>query len=215
MPADRGNPMGLTLAAVMTLSQHCAPGIAIEALVPQLKVESHFDPLAIGINHGPVVHARTLPEAVGIATRYIQAGYSVDLGIAQINSRNLRRLGLSVEQAFDPCRSLQAASVVLTENWTNVSATRTGADAISTTWSVYNSGSTSRGFRNGYVDKVWTAASDLVPQMRVMLAANDGGTPPPLSAGQAGGAPEVAAAPPPPRWFYGTANADALVFKSQ
>jgi type IV secretion system protein VirB1 len=210
--------MSLTLAAVMTLSQQCAPGIAIEALVPQLQVESHFDPLAIDINNGPVVHARSLPEAVAIASRYIQAGYSVDLGIAQINSRNLSRLGLTIEQAFDPCRSLAAAQVVLSAFWTNAAPTRSNVDAISTTWSLYNSGSTSRGFRNGYVGKVWSAAADLVPQMRVMLASSDASAPlgaAPLPAGQGGDAPALPHAPQPLRWFYGTANSDALVFKGQ
>ena len=209
--------MSLTLAAVMALSQRCAPGIALEALVPQVQVESHFSELAIGINNGPLVRARSVPDAIDIATRYIRAGYSVDLGLAQINSHNLRRLGLTVEQAFDPCTSLRAAEVVLTENYNAVSDGRTQTDAIEATWSLYNSGSPSRGMRNGYVRKVWTAAATLVPQMQAMLngdqapifAAAD--APAPASVGPPSDSSTVPA--PRPRWIYGTPDTGVIVFK--
>ena len=210
--------MSLTLGAVMALSQQCAPGISLEALVPQVKVESHFNELAIGINNGPQVRARSLPDAVAIATRYIRAGYSVDLGLAQINSHNLRRLGITIEQAFDPCSSLHSAEVVLTENYNSVSVGLTETDAINATWSLYNSGSTTRGMRNGYVRKVWNAAADLVPQMQAML--NGGQTPQfvaaeaPVPIGSGGTAPAPSAAPAPqPRWIYGTPDTGVIVFK--
>ena len=209
--------MSLTLAAVMALSHRCAPGIALEALVPQVLVESHFSELAIGINNGPIVRARSVPDAIDISTRYIRAGYSVDLGLAQINSHNLRRLGLTVEQAFDPCTSLRAAEVVLTENYNAVSDGRTQTDAIEATWSLYNSGSPSRGMRNGYVRKVWTAAATLVPQMQAMLngdqalvfAAADAPAPAPMVAPS--GSSTVPA--PRPRWIYGTPDTGVIVFK--
>ncbi|MEP6866889.1 MAG: lytic transglycosylase domain-containing protein [Novosphingobium sp.] len=217
--------MSLTLGAVMALSQQCAPGIALEAIVPQVHVESHFNELAIGVNNGPKVHARSLAEAVMLATHYIQAGYSVDLGLAQINSKNLRRLGLTVEQTFDACASLRAASVVLAENYSQVSTSRAGVDAINATWSLYNSGSTTRGIRNGYVGKVWTTAADLIPQMRAILGT---GQLPQLSSEPGDASPQVAppdpqgaaSAPlpspqPQPRWIYGTPNTDAIMFKGQ
>lgn len=207
--------MSLTLAAVMALSQRCAPGIALEALVPQVQVESHFSELAIGINNGPVVRARSVPDAIDIATRYIRAGYSVDLGLAQINSHNLRRLGLTVDQAFDPCTSLRAAEAVLTENYNAVSDGRTQTDAIEATWSLYNSGSPSRGMRNGYVRKVWTAAATLMPQMQAML---NGDQTPVLAAADAPapvGAPSDSSTVPAPRprWIYGTPDTGVIVFK--
>ena len=213
--------MSLTLAAVMALSQRCASGIALEALVPQVQVESHFSELAISINNGPLVRARSVPDAVDIATRYIRVGYSVDLGLAQINSHNLRRLGLTVEQAFDPCTSLRAAEVVLTENYNAVSDGRTQTDAIEATWSLYNSGSPSRGMRNGYVRKVWTAAATLVPQMQAMLNGelHEGGAPAFAAADAPGPAPmgapsDSSTVPAPrPRWIYGTPDTGVIVFK--
>ncbi len=209
--------MSLTLAAVMALAQQCAPGIALEALVPQLAVESHFNELAIGINHGPSVQARSLADAVTIATHYIRAGYSVDLGLAQINSHNLGRLNLSVEQAFAPCTSLKAAEDILAENYTNVSASSSGVDAINAAWSLYNSGSTTRGIRNGYVRKVWAAANRLVPQMQAMLNGDVTPSAPILTPATD---PEGGVQAPPPvrptqRWLYGTTDSDAIVFKAQ
>jgi type IV secretion system protein VirB1 len=213
--------MSLILAAVMALSQQCAPGIALEAIVPQVHVESHFNELAIGVNNGPQVRARSLPEAIALATRFIRAGYSVDLGLAQINSKNLRRLGLTIEQTFDPCTSLRAASVVLAENYSQASTSRAGVDAINATWSLYNSGSTTRGIRNGYVGKIWASATDLVPRMRAILGTGQIpqlGEVAPISASPGPQGAASALAPPPPpraRWISGTRNSDAVVFKDQ
>lgn len=212
--------MSLSLAVVMGLAQQCAPGIALEALVPQVQVESHFNELAIGVK-GHSTYARSVPEATAIATRYIQMGLNVDLGLAQINHHNLRRLGMSVSDAFDPCTSLRAASIILSENWQTANASYSGTDAINATWSLYNSGSTSRGIRNGYVGKIWKAANDLVPQMQAMMGS---GQIPPVDLAQADApqapsdseeaAPAPPAAPPPqPRWVYGTPDTGALVFK--
>jgi type IV secretion system protein VirB1 len=210
--------MSLTLAAVMALSQQCAPGIALEALIPQVEVESHFSELAIGINNGPLVRAKSTSEAVEIATRYIRKGYSVDLGLAQINSHNLRRLGLTVGQAFDPCTSLRAAEIVLTENYNTVSEGRSQAEAIEATWSLYNSGSSTRGVRNGYVSKVWTAAASLVPRMQAMLSR--GQDPQSIAADAPGSTSPAEAAPnpssvPEPQagWIYGTPDTGVIIFK--
>jgi type IV secretion system protein VirB1 len=53
-----------------------------------------------------------LADAVAIVRRYVAAGYSVDIGLGQINSRNLAHLGVSIEQAFEPCTNLGLASRV-------------------------------------------------------------------------------------------------------
>lgn len=212
--------MSLTLAAVMGLAQHCAPGIALEAMIPQVQVESHFNELAIGIK-GRSISAKSVAQAAQLATSYIAAGYSVDLGLAQINSHNLNRLGMSVQDAFDPCTSLSAASVILTENYQAASVSYAGIDAINVAWSLYNSGSTTRGFHNGYVQKIWTAANGLLPQMRQLLApgqplptqiADAAPAPGPSDSEGAAPAPSEAEAPKP-RWFYGSADTGVIVFK--
>jgi hypothetical protein len=64
------------------------PACAIEAVV---QVESRNDPLALHVNRLPVQPppARDLDDAVRTAEAFIARGYSVDLGLMQVNSRNL------------------------------------------------------------------------------------------------------------------------------
>src|SRR3546814_7137337 len=82
------------------------------------------------------------------------AGYSVDLGLGQINSRNMRWLGLTLETVFDPCKNIEALGRVLTQNYIKAIAGRDPQTALRIALSLYNTGSSSRGFRNGYVAKV-------------------------------------------------------------
>jgi type IV secretion system protein VirB1 len=149
------------VAALTALAQQCAPEVATEAVVPLVMTESGGDDLSINVNRGPRVHASTVADAAALARRYISAGYTVDVGLAQVNSANLARLGVTIEQAFERCTNLRLASAVLQEGFGLASRHYTGLDAISATYSLYNTGTLTRGFRNGYVDRVWTAASDM------------------------------------------------------
>lgn len=154
----------LELAAVLSLSVACAPTVAPQTLAAIAHVESGFDPLAIGVNRGgtPPRRARNAAEAVFIATRLINRGANIDLGLAQINSANLHWLGLSVAEAFEPCRNLAAAGTVLQAGY-RPSGDTPGArqDALRIALSRYNTGDARRGFRNGYVGKVERAAQRL------------------------------------------------------
>ena len=92
--------------------------------------------------------------AAGTAQRYVAAGYSVDLGLGQINSRNMPWLGLTWETVFDPCTNVAALGRVLTANYNSAKAGRDPQAALRVALSMYNTGSQTRGFRNGYVAKV-------------------------------------------------------------
>jgi type IV secretion system protein VirB1 len=98
-------------------------------------------------------------EAVAEAGRLVAAGRDIDLGLGQINVRNLRALGMSVEDAFDPCRNLQAAGRVLADGyWRGVTRAGPGQPALRIALSLYNTGHLRRGFANGYVARVSAAA---------------------------------------------------------
>ena len=146
-------------------------------------------------------------EAVALATRWINAGYSVDLGIAQVNSRNLGWTGLSISSAFEPCANLAAAAEILEQGYARASREATGLDAISRTFSLYNTGDTATGFRNNYVQRVWRAASVVLPQIR--------SAPPPGQAAATGQADSLAvsAAPPAPTFVVGRADPSVLIFR--
>lgn len=161
--------MILELATVVALARQCAPSVAAETLVSLVHTESKFDPNAIGVNAKGVraPAAADKASAIAAAKSLIARGYNIDLGLGQINSANLRWLGLSVEDTFDPCRNLAAAARVLATNYTSVARPgRSTNDAIATAMSMYNTGSRSAGFRNGYVRKVYTSSSIIVPAMR-------------------------------------------------
>lgn len=198
--------MILALPVVLALAQQCAPGVAPEAMLSLVQVESRFDPLAINVNRVGRINAVSVSDAVAKATKWIAAGYSVDLGIAQVNSRNLRWSGISIAQAFEPCANLTASAKILAEDYAHASLEASGIDAISRTFSMYNTGNTIAGFRNNYVARVWSAASQLVP----------GVTPPGQTAAAAGpssGAANLPSSKPASAWVTGPADTSVLVFK--
>ena len=174
------------VAALTVLVQQCASEVATEAVVPLIVTESGGDDLAINVNRGPRVRAASIAEGAALVRRYMAQGYTVDVGLAQINSANFARLGVSVEQAFDPCTNLRLASSLLQEGYGLASRHYSGLDAISATYSLYNTGTLTRGFRNGYVGRVWSAASG----MGTIQAA------PPISVASAVTAPATSAAKP-------------------
>lgn len=135
--------MLLSAVFVAQLAAQCAPQIASETLLAVAKTESAFDPLAIHDNTDKRSYEpQDTAEAISIARRLFDARHSFDAGLMQINSRNFAILGVTLESAFDPCKSLNAAATLLSA------------------FSRYNTGSPSRGYKNGYVRRVMTAAAE-------------------------------------------------------
>jgi type IV secretion system protein VirB1 len=158
--------MALTLAAALALAAQCAPSVAPETLLSVVQVESRFDPLAIGVNGAPriSVDPTSVDDAVAKAAALIKAGRNIDLGLAQINSKNLSWLGLSLAEVFEPCTNLRAAARILQDGYGRSDAARVGEQAaLKTALSYYNTGHPARGFTNGYVAKVASAAERIVP----------------------------------------------------
>lgn len=153
--------MLIALAEAVLLAERCAPSVAPSTLMAIVRVESGFNPLAIGVNGSPrlTVKSTNRADATRQAAALIATGRSIDLGLAQINSKNLARLGLSVEASFDPCRNLAAAARVLQDSYQRSDPEQVGAQpALLQALSYYNTGHPRRGFNNGYVAKVTAAA---------------------------------------------------------
>jgi type IV secretion system protein VirB1 len=141
----------------VALAQQCAPSVAHQTLAAIVKSESAFRPFAIGVNGGArlVRQPDNKPEAVATATWLLANGYAIDLGLGQVSSANLGNTGLTVEDAFDPCKNLAAAGAILQRNYQAASARVTGEQAVlQAALSAYNTGSFTRGLANGYVQKV-------------------------------------------------------------
>jgi type IV secretion system protein VirB1 len=127
-------------------------------MVAIVRVESGGNTLAIRDNtidrtYDPV-DAR---EAESWANQLLALGHSLDLGLAQVNSANLPRLGLSVHQAFDPCANLHGGAQILSEDYA-AAAGRFGAGqfALRRALGAYNSGSLFAG--QSYVNEILAAA---------------------------------------------------------
>jgi type IV secretion system protein VirB1 len=118
----------------VAMLEQCAPQIAPVTMSAIVQQESGGNPLVLHDNtSGKSYRPATVADAARIARELIAQGHSVDIGLAQINSKNLPRLGLGVDQVLDPCANLHAAQTVLMEGWK-----RSGD--LRATLSVYNTG---------------------------------------------------------------------------
>ena len=137
----------------------CAANIAPVTLEAVIQVESRGNPLALYVNGSAAQphHATDAKEAAELARSYIAQGYSVDLGLTQVNSRNLAELGYTVEQVLDdPCTNIRAGAAVLTADYAAVVRTHgEGQAALEAALSAYNTGDFHRGFENGYVARYY------------------------------------------------------------
>lgn len=137
----------------------CVPWVAVSTIQAIIQVESDGDPLALAANrHGKAVRLRPvdLAEAVSLAKVEIAAGHTVDIGLMQLNSANLKPLGISIEQAFNPCANLRAGAEILTAAYERAKRGQgEGQAALRAALSAYNTGDLTRGFHNGYVARYY------------------------------------------------------------
>ena len=138
--------------------EQCSINTHPETVKAIIRVESGGNPLAIGVNYGGgrAQRPRSQDEAIQIANSLIASGKNIDMGLMQINSANLRRLGLTTETIFDPCTNIRAGTQILSVNYANaVRAHGRTEAALKAALSTYNTGNMTRGFRNGYVARYY------------------------------------------------------------
>lgn len=160
----------------LTLVQQCAPWAAPQTMASIVRKESGFNVLAIGINGGAKLARQPVNKAEAVATAnwLIAHRYNVDLGLGQINMKNLSRLGLTLDDAFDGCKNISAAARLLSWNYDAAKAKIAGDQAaLLAAISTYNTGNMKSGFSNGYVRDVVANAGRVIP---VDANARDGQT---------------------------------------
>lgn len=160
----------------------CAANVAPATLEAIIAVESRGDPIAIHVN-GLASQPRrpaNIAEAARIAKAYIKAGYSVDLGLMQVDSRNLAALGDTVEQVLDPCTNIHSGGTMLTADYaTAARALGPGQRALQAALSAYNTGDFERGFANGYLARYYGPGATMsVARVVTTPARVNGGGPP-------------------------------------
>lgn len=144
------------------LAQQCAPMVAPHTMVNIVRVESGFNPFAIGVVNGRLERQpRNIDEAIATARALEKAGLNFSLGAAQVNRYNLAKYNLDYASAFDPCQNLRAGSSIFKD--CHDRARRNAADAktaVAMALSCYWSGNFTAGFKpesrdqSSYVSKV-------------------------------------------------------------
>jgi type IV secretion system protein VirB1 len=142
----------------LALIMACAPNVAPSTIKEIVRVESGYNPVALNVNKRNGIgyplpkKIKSTREAVRASHAAIAAGHTVDMGYMQINSSNLKKLGYTVEDMFDPCKNLAAGAKIL-ENAYLEALRKYGNQqaALRAALSIYNTGDHRRGFSNGYV----------------------------------------------------------------
>ena len=136
----------------------CAPLIAPDTALAVIAVESGGNPYAIGVIGASLQRQpRNAAEAVATVTALDAAGWNYDLGVAQINKKNLAKYGLDFRSAFDACRNVQAMQSILGDCYQRASKTAPQQHALRQAFSCYQSGNFQTGFQHGYVGRVVAA----------------------------------------------------------
>jgi len=159
----------MDITTFMALATACAPQVDAGTARALVAVESGFNPHAIGVVGGALMRQpRHRAEALATARALQAGGWDFSLGLAQINMRNVERLGLGIDGAFDPCANLAAMQAILGECFERAlprepSEASVGQRALRRALSCYYSGNFVTGFRHGYVRRVAAAAAQPSP----------------------------------------------------
>lgn len=150
----------------IALAQQCAPSVHPQTMAAVARVESGFNPFAIGVVGGRLVRQPVnKAEAVATAKSLEQNGFNFSMGLGQVNRYNLPKYGLDYETAFEPCENLKVGAAILSECFARAKKTLASDQAaLQAAFSCYYSGNFSTGFRSdfqgqpSYVAKVLSSA---------------------------------------------------------
>lgn len=89
--------------------------VQLETLAGVVSLESKFLPFAIRLNSGEPLPSQpsSKGEAIELATSLIADHQDIQIGLGGIGTKELRKLNLSVSDAFDPCQNLKATATLL------------------------------------------------------------------------------------------------------
>lgn len=154
------------------LATKCAPGVSSQTLAPIVKVESHFNPYAIGVVGGRLERQpANKEEAVATAKALDAAGHKYSAGMGQVFRGNWAAYGLTTETVFEPCGNLRASSGIFESCHTRAKAEFPNEQlALQAAYSCYYSNNFTTGFKPdfagqpSYVQKVMLSAAELESQ---------------------------------------------------
>lgn len=145
----------LVLAALLA---QCAPLVHPHTAAALIATESTANPNAIGVVGGQLLRQpRNRAEALATVAALEANGWDYSAGLAQINRRNFAHLGLTVDEAFEPCNNLAAMQTLLLDCFRRadrLAATVNAQASVRRALSCYYSGNFVTGVRHGYVARV-------------------------------------------------------------
>ncbi len=140
------------------LIQTCATNVNAKTMAAIIKIESNNHPFTIYDNDtGKSYILKTKEDTIQRAHDLITKRHNIDIGLAQVNSANLKHLNLSIQQAIDPCSNITAGSNILNSFYLRAKYKFSNhEEALFRSLSAYNSGSFYKGIK--YASKVFTHA---------------------------------------------------------
>jgi type IV secretion system protein VirB1 len=169
----------LSESEFVSLAGRCAPGAPADTLLAIARTESALNPNAISINR-PSAAARRAgysdgelvltkqpkdrKEAMSWLHWFAIHRYTVSVGLMQVNSEMAPRFHLNPAQLLEPCTNLRVGAAILISLYTHSALENgEGLSALDVALSLYNSGNSTTGFRNGYVSNVYAHATRRAP----------------------------------------------------
>ncbi|HHS6700347.1 TPA: transglycosylase SLT domain-containing protein [Campylobacter jejuni] len=141
----------------IALIEQCKnPNVETQIIQKIIQIESKNENFAININKIGSFIPKTKNEAKILAQSFINKGYSVDIGLMQFNSNNLKTptfKNYSIDDLLEPCKNIKAGSDIFYLAYEMTNENLTKEERINQALSIYNTGDFKKGFSNGYVAK--------------------------------------------------------------
>ena len=142
------------MADLATLILQCSMAVHPQTAQAVVQYESQGNQYALN-TQSRSYYPRSREEAAVRLEQALRAGLSTDIGLMQVNSQWLRRLRIPADALLDPCTNIRVGTAILSRDYAQTWAKyRAEKPALLTALSLYNTGSESRGLRNGYVSRV-------------------------------------------------------------
>ncbi len=171
----------LLQAAIITLSQQCAPFVESSTMAALVVSESSGNPYAIGIAGAQLdKQPASAEEAIEVAKSLLAKGANISVGLGQINHNNFAQFGLTIETAFDQCKNIAASGQILSNCYNRASTEKgEGQEALKAAFSCYYSNNFTRGFvtednnKPSYVKKIAVNNAKLKNVPEILFSANE------------------------------------------
>lgn len=157
----------------------CAPTVAPTTLQALVRVESGFNPYAIGVVNGRLERQpKNKAEAVATIKALESAGFNYSVGLGQVNKHNFTKYGITAESALEPCENLKASASILSGCFHRAKNTMSENDALLASFSCYYSGNFQTGFKPdfkgqpSYVNKILASAANNETAQPIRIYAN-------------------------------------------